>query len=173
MAQPRYLPSWKVTAFLSDMENDGTTRNREAAAAQLAALRSGRAQMAERAMQPWWYDVALGLLVFQAIASYSAHEDWVTVVAALVLGVGCLALMTAYKRITGFWVNGWRRGPTRRAVWVWVVGYLVVLALAAGAEYELGWRGAMVAGGAVLGVGIALTSRWWSRIYITELREGL
>ena len=34
------------------------------AAAQLAALRSGRAAMAERAMQPWWYDALLGLLVF-------------------------------------------------------------------------------------------------------------
>jgi hypothetical protein len=54
-----------------------------------------------------------------------------------------------------------------------VVGYVVVLGLAAGAEFGLGWRGAMVAGGAVLGVGIALTSRWWTKIYIAELRKGL
>jgi hypothetical protein len=153
------------------MESDGTTTDR--AAADLAALQAGRAAMADRAMQPWWYDVALGLLVFQLVASCSFHENWVTVLALAVLGLGCLALMHTYKRITGFWVNGLRPGETQRAVRVWVVGYVLVLGLAAGAEFGLGWRGAMVAGGAVLGVGIALTSRWWTRIYIAELRKGL
>jgi len=42
----------------------------------------------------------------------------------------------------------------------------------AGKAFGLEWRGAMVVGGAVLGVGAALISRWWSRIYIAELREG-
>jgi hypothetical protein len=152
------------------MESDGTT-DRAAAAADLAALQAGRAAIADRAMQPWWYDVVLGLLVFQLLASYSAHRNWVTAVALVVLLAGCAALMAAYRRITGFWVNGLRPGSTRRAVRVWLVGYVAVLALAAGAEYGLGWRGAMVAGGAVLGVGIAVTSRWWTRIYTAELRK--
>jgi hypothetical protein len=155
------------------MESEGTTTDRAAAAADLAALQAGRAGMADRAMQPWWYDVALGLLVFELISSYSLRANWVTAAALVVFVAGCGALMTAYKRSTGFWVNGLRPGPTQRAVRVWVVGYVVVLALAAGAEYGLGWRGAMVAGGAVLGVLIALTSRWWTRIYITELRKEL
>jgi hypothetical protein len=154
------------------MESGRTTTDRAAAAAQLAALRSGRAQMAERAMQPWWYDALLGLLVFGLIGSYSAHESWVTAVALVVFLAGCSGLMTAYKRITGFWVSGLRPGKTQRAIRVWFLGYVVVLALAAGAEYGLGLRGAMVVGGAVLGVGVALISRWWSRIYIAELREG-
>jgi hypothetical protein len=155
------------------MESDGTTTDRAAAAADLAALQAGRAAMAERAMQPWWYDALLGLLLFGVISSYSAHQNWVTAAALVVFLAGCLGLMAAYKRITGFWVNGLRPGPTRRAVRVSLVGYVAVLALAAGAEYGLGWRGAMVVGGAVLGVGVALISRWWSRIYIAELREGL
>jgi hypothetical protein len=155
------------------MESDGTTTDPAAAAADLAALQAGRAAVADRAMQPWWYDLALGLLVFGLISSYSAHRSWVTAAALVAFLAGCAALMTAYQRITGFWVNGLRPGRTQRAVRVWLVGYAVVLALAAGAEYGLGWRGAMVAGGAVLGVGIALTSRWWSRIYIAELRKGL
>ena len=153
------------------MESDGTTTDATAAAADLAALRSGRARLAERAMQPWWYDVALGLLVFGLLSSYSAHEEWVTAVALVVFLAGCAALMATYERITGFWVNGLRPGRTRRVVRVWLVGYVAVLAIATGAEYGLGWRGAMVAAGAVLGVGIALTSRWWTRIYIAELRE--
>ena len=154
------------------MESDEVS-DRDAARAELAALQSQRAALAERAMQPWWYDAALGLLVFQLIASYSSHEHWVTVAALLVLGLGCLVLMNVYERITGFWVNGLRPGETQRAVRVWFVGYVVVLAAAAGAEFGLGWRGAMVVGGAVLGVGVALTSRWWARIYIAELRKEL
>jgi hypothetical protein len=155
------------------MENDGATTDRAAAAAELAALGAGRAAMADRAMQPWWYDALLGLLVFQLVASYSSHRTWVTLVALVVLLAGCAGLVTAYRRITGFWVSGLRPGRTRRAVRVMVVGYVLVLALAAGAEYGLGRRGAMVVAGAVLGVGIALTSRWWTRIYVAELREQL
>jgi hypothetical protein len=126
--------------------------------------------VADRAMQPWWYDALLGLLVFGLVASYSARENWVTWVALVVFLAGCLALVSAYKRITGFWVNGFRPGRTQRAVRVWLVGYVLVLALAGGAEFGLGWRGAMVVGGAVLGIGVALLSRWWTRLYIAELR---
>ncbi|SDY16410.1 hypothetical protein SAMN05661080_02537 [Modestobacter sp. DSM 44400] len=145
------------------------------AAAQLAVLRADRAAVAERAMQPWWYDALLGLLVFGLVSSYSAHESWVTAVALALFLAGCWALMVVYKRITGFWVNGMRPGRTQRATRVWLLGYVVVLALAlaAGAEYGAGLRGAMVVGGAVLGIGVALISRWWSRIYIAELREEL
>jgi hypothetical protein len=143
------------------------------AAAQLAALRADRAAMAERVVQPWWYDALLGLLVFGFVGSYSAHRDWVTVVAVVVVLAGCLALKTVYRRLTGLWVNGMRPGRTQRAVRVWLVAYGVVLALAAGAEYGLGRRGAMVVGGAVLGVGVALISRWWTRIYVAELRGEL
>jgi hypothetical protein len=155
------------------MESDGSMTDPTTAAADLASLQAGRAAMAERAMQPWWYDALLGLLIFELLASYSARENWVTWVALLVFLAGCLALMTAYKRITGFWVNGMRPGKTQRAVRVWLVGYVVVLAVAGGAEFGLDWRGAMVAGGAVLGVGVALLSRWWTRIYIAELRGEL
>jgi hypothetical protein len=152
------------------VESDGTTTDRAAAAADLAALSAGRSAVADRAMQPWWYDALLGLLVFELIGSYSAHRNWVTAVALVVFLAGCLGLMAVYRRLTGFWVNGMRPGRTQRAVRVWLVGYALVLALAAGAEYGLGWRGAMVVGGAVLGVGIALISRWWTRIYVAELR---
>ena len=143
------------------------------AAADLAALQADRAAMADRAMQPWWYDALLGLLVFGFVSSYSARENWVTLVALVVLLGGCLALMSAYKRITGFWVNGFRPGRTQKAVRTWLVGYTLVLAVAGGAEFGLDWRGAMVVGGAVLGVGVALFSRWWSRLFIAELRGRL
>ena len=86
---------------------------------------------------------------------------------------GLFALRKVYERITGFWVSGLRPGRTRKLVHLWFALYAVVLGLSAGAEFALGWRGAMIAGGALLGVGIALISRWFSRIYIAELREEL
>jgi hypothetical protein len=155
------------------MESDRSTTDPTTAAAELASLQAGRAAMAERAMQPWWYDALLGLLVFGFLSSYSARETWVTAVALVVFLAGSLGLAAIYKRITGFWVNGLRTGKTEKAIRVWLVGYLLVLAIAGGAEYGLGWRGAMVVAGAVLGVGIALLSRWWTRLYIAELREEL
>jgi hypothetical protein len=109
--------------------------------------------------------------MFELIASYSVHEQWVSIAALLVFFAGNFGLMAAYKRLTGFWVNGHRPGRTQRAMRVWMVGAVVVLALAGGAEFGLGWRGAMVVAGVVLGVAVALISRWWSRIYIAELRD--
>jgi hypothetical protein len=152
------------------MESGRTT---DRAAAQLAALQSGRAQMAERAMQPWWYDALSGLLVFGLFSSYSLHNTWVTLAAVVVFLLGLRGMMVLYQRITGFWVNGLRKGRTQKVVGVWLVGYAVVVGAGFAAEHLLEWRGAMVAAGAVLGVGIAFIGRWWTRVYIAELREGL
>lgn len=46
-----------------------TKLDRDAAAAQLAALESDRAALADRVVQPWWHDALLGLLLFGFIAS--------------------------------------------------------------------------------------------------------
>jgi hypothetical protein len=181
------------------LDGRGSAADPHGAAAQLAALQADRAVVADRAMQPWWYDAALGLLVFQLIASYSLHRNWVTVLALLVLGLATAAffssyafwfpwlpivalvlyagvarwLMAQYQRITGFWVRGDRPGPTRRAIRTWQV--LAALVLVPGMLLELVFdvHGAMVVAGVVLGIGIAVVSRWWSRIYVAELRGRL
>jgi hypothetical protein len=155
------------------MESEEVGTDPAAAAAQLSALRSGRARMAERAMQPWWYDALCGLLVFGLFGSYSFRKSWVTLAAVGVFLLGLRGLMVLYQRLTGFWVNGLRKGRTRQVVRAWFVLYALVVAAGFAAEYGLEWRGAMVVAGAVLGVGIALIGRWWSRVYIAELREEL
>jgi hypothetical protein len=92
MAHPSYLPTRKVSALLSDMESDGTAMDPAAAAEQLAALQSGRAQMAERAMQPWWYQALLGLLVFGLREGRTRKLIGVWFVGyAVVLAAGCAA----------------------------------------------------------------------------------
>ena len=159
--------------MLSDMESDGMAMDTTAAAAELAALDANRAELAERVMQPWWYDALLGLLVAGFVSSYSTRNPWIIMGALLVLLAGLRGLMAVYRRLTGMWVSGLRPGATQRAVRVWFVGYGVVLAAAAVFEYGLEIRGAMVVGGIFLGLGIAAISQWWARIYVAELRGEL
>jgi hypothetical protein len=145
--------------------------NEQSAASQLAALRADRQALATRVVQPWWYDAALGALVFVLLSSLATRNPWVVLGAVVVASAGMAALRSIYTKLTGVWVNGLRPGRTRRAITVWLVLYAVVLAAAACAEYLLHLHGAIVVGAAVLGVGIALISRWWTRIYVAELTE--
>src|SRR3954466_15201499 len=156
------------------MESDEMSMDPSTAAAQLAALRTDRAQLAARVVPPWWYDPCLGLVVFVLVAAISLrYAGWVYF-AALAVGVGGLwALVAAYKRITGLWVSGLRPGRTRRVVGVWVPVYLAVVVAGLIADREFGVRWAMVAAGAVVGVALTFLGRWWTRIYVAELREEL
>jgi hypothetical protein len=147
------------------------------AGSQLAALQAGRAALADRLVQPWWWDASLGLLFALFISSYSLHSVW-AIVAALVLFVaGTRVLMAAYRRITGTWWDASKVGPVqervRRAMRWWAVGYCAVLALGGAVEFLLDVRGAMVGAGILLGIGIGLSSRWVTRIYVAGLRTQL
>src|SRR5215212_10213245 len=145
---------------------------RAAAETQLATLQAQRAALAERAMQPWWYDALLGLLLFGLISSYAVHDTRLSLAAVVVFLLCLRGMVTLYKRHTGFWISGFRPGRTRRAVAVWIVCVLAVLGTGFAVDGALGWPGAMVVAGAVLGIGVAAVSRWWTRIYVAELREG-
>ena len=68
-------------------------------------------------------------------------------------------------------MSGDRPGATRRAWRVWVVCSIAVVLPALVLELWFDVRGAMVVAGVILGIGVALVSRWWSHIYIAELRE--
>ena len=146
--------------------------DRAAAEAQLATLQAQRAALAQRAMQPWWHDALLGLLLFGFIASYAWHNTWLSLVAVAVFLLCLRGMIALYQRHTGFWISGFRQGRTQRAIAVWIACVVVVL----GTGFALDSTGrpwAMVVAGAVLGVAVAVVSRWWTRIYVAELREGL
>ena len=148
------------------METDGT--DRDAAAAQLAALQADRVALADRLLQPWWYDVALGLLLFGFIASYAADSLWVTFPALLVFAGGLGALVAVYRRMTGVWVTA--TGPALR-VWGALVLVVLVPAFVLAEGFDQHW--VMVPAGGVLGVSIALLSRWWGRTWVAQLRDEL
>jgi hypothetical protein len=152
------------------MENDATA-DRSAAEAQLATLQAQRTALAERAMQPWWYDALLSLLLFGFVASYSLRNNWITLAALVLFLLSLRGMVVLYRRHTGFWVHGFRKGRTRRAVTAWFACVVVVLGAGFTAELALDRRGAMVVAGAVLAVGLLFVNRWWSRLYIAELRD--
>ena len=140
-----------------------------AAAAELAALGEDRAALAERVVQPWWYDALLGLLVAGFLSSYATHDAWVICGALVLLLLGLRGLMAVYRRITGVWVNGLRPGPTQRAVRCgsrstpWSSG---VAACSSSCSTCAGrWSSAAscwVSRSRVI-------SQWWTRIYVAEL----
>jgi hypothetical protein len=159
------LTDRKVAATLSAVESHAL--DRDAAAAQLAALRADRSALADRVLQPWWYDVALGLLLFGFLASYAFDSLWVTVPALVVFLAALRALVTAYKRITGVWVHTPRRVL---ALWAAIVLVVLVPAFVLAEGYDQHW--VMVPAGAVLGIAVIVMGRIWGRAYVEHLREG-
>ncbi len=139
--------------------------DRDVAAAQLAALDADRAALADRVVAPWWYDVALGLLLFGFLSSYAFDSLWVTFPALVVFGASLGALVAAYKRITGIWVN-----VTWRVMLVWSALVLAVLVPAFVLAEGHGQHWVMVPAGAVLGLAVILFGRHWGRVYAAELR---
>ncbi|MGY1748347.1 hypothetical protein [Modestobacter sp. SYSU DS0511] len=146
------------------MESNGI--DRDAAVAQLAALQADRAALADRVMQPWWHDVASGLLLFGLMASYVIESSRVRAVVVLVLALGLCWLAWSYQRRTGVWVY-----PDSRAWLTWVPLALVVV-VPAFLLADRGHRWAMPVAGVVLGVALAVLSRRWTRRWIAELRSG-
>jgi hypothetical protein len=139
--------------------------DRDAAAAQLAALDADRAALADRVLQPWWYDVLLGLLLFGFLASYAFDSLWVTVPALVVFFAGLGALVAAYKRISGVWGSP---GPRVVALWGVLVLLVLVPAFVLAEGFDQHW--VMVPAGAVLGVAVGVLSRLWGRAWVAELR---
>jgi hypothetical protein len=139
--------------------------DRDAAAAQLAALDADRAALADRVLQPWWYDVLLGLLLFGFLASYAFDSLWVTFPALVVFFAGLGALVAAYKRISGVWGSP---GPRVVALWGVLVLLVLVPAFVLAEGFDQHW--VMVPAGAVLGIAVGVLSRLWGRAWVAELR---
>ncbi|WP_164702945.1 hypothetical protein [Modestobacter sp. KNN46-3] len=165
-----------MTGNAADLYGGQPPADPAAAAAQLAALDADQTALAERIVQPWWYDVALGLLLFGFFSSYSSHSIGVIAGALVLFLAGTAGLVAAYRRITGVWWDARTVGPVqervRRAISQWTAGYFVLFALGGAAEFLLDLRGAMVVVGAVLGASAGLLSRWVTRIYVAGLRAG-
>jgi hypothetical protein len=140
------------------------------AAAALESIGERRGELADRLLTPAWYHPVLGLLAGGLIASAEAHRWWVFLSAFVVYAVGCGVLVSSYRKLTGIWVGGLRRGPAGR-VSMWLMGALYAVAgLAALLDLALGVRGAFVVGGVVAVGLVVVLGRRFDEALRSELR---
>jgi len=128
-------------------------------------------QLADRLITPVWYHPTLGLLAGGLIAIAELRNLAVFIAALLVYAVGCGVLVSSYRRLTGVWVSGMRRGPAGR-ISIQLVGTLYVIAgLAALLGLAAGVPGAFLAGGVVAFVAVVLLGRRFDDALRRELRD--
>jgi hypothetical protein len=141
------------------------------AAAALATVGDTRAQLADRLITPVWYHPTLGLLAGGLIAIAELRNIGIFIAALLVYAVGCGVLVSSYRRLTGIWVSGMRRGPAGR-ISVQLIGTLYVIAgVAAVLGLALGLPGAFLAGGVVAFVAVIVLGRRFDDALRRELRD--
>jgi len=147
--------------------------DRAVAEAELAALAASRAVLADRVAQPWWHHVLLGVLLFVLIAGQGLDHTAAGLAVLVVFFAGNHWLTSTQRRRAGAEVDGGRPGASRRAYLTWLAIGLPVYFAALVAEEALDLRGALLAAGLGLGVGVALLSWWYSRRYVAGLRGEL
>ena len=138
----------------------------------LAGAQAARARLAGAADCPRWRHAAFGALMGGVTAAQALPGAWV-VAGELTLMCGAFGLY-AYDRATkGVWLNGYRRGTTRRVTFAMLAVFLVVYSLSVLAKVGLGWGWAPLAGGALVAVAADAFSRRWSRVYRREVEGRL
>jgi hypothetical protein len=140
------------------------------AATALAAIGESRAELADRLVTPAWYHPTLGLLAGGLLACAEFHRWWVFLSATLLYAVGCGVLVSSYRKLTGIWVSGLRKGPAGQVSIRLMVALYAVAGIAAVLDLGLGLRGAFVAGGAVAFGLVVVLGRRFDQALRAELR---
>jgi hypothetical protein len=135
------------------MENNSgvssSTPSQEPSAAEarraLEALAADRRELADRMATPTWYHPALAALVFILVAGYGFERLFL--IALVLYSAGLVALVTAYRRITGVWSANLSRIGARRYAVTLVVVLLACLGLSNAARTgAVPWWWALIAG---------------------------
>ena len=160
--------------MLSDMENDQTQNNnenmgREEAERMLDVDSQAKIAAATALVTPWWYHPLLGLLGGLIIASYAIPNPFVRGGALIVYAIGAGMLVSAYKKLTGVWVSGFRRGPAGRvAIGLSILLVLIYLStFIADAIFDIPWLFL------VAGLITVLVIVWRGRAFDRALRKEL
>jgi hypothetical protein len=144
------------------------SEDRAEAQAQLAALRADRIALADRVVQPWWWDLALGALVFVFFGSYAVFDWWGIALSACVFLAGIYGLVTVYRRRAGLWPSADRPGlqPLLRLWLACCIGWSVAAVLHLAFDLpEL-----LLGVSAVCAVVVVWLSRRSGRLYVAQLR---
>jgi hypothetical protein len=144
------------------MASDQTPR----LALEQAAL--ARAALADRARAPLWYHPALGLLVGGLVAAQAAGPALASAYLA-VFCAGLVLLVRAYRRHTGIWINGWRRGRTRFVALAVAVATSALMLGSVYLHYQPGLAWAPLAAAPVAAVLVTLAGFLWETAYRADL----
>jgi len=142
---------------------------RQDIAESLHAIQSQRHRVARRVASPKGYHLALGLLIGVMVGSLESRSVVVVLAAYLIMTIGFGVLIGVYRQTTGLWVNGWRRSPAGRWTVGLVAGLALLVGLAAGLEFGLGWRGPFVVAGALSVLWSTLAGRRFDRALRSEV----
>ncbi|GAA2130922.1 hypothetical protein [Glycomyces algeriensis] len=150
------------------MESQLTPQEAQAA---LAAVDESRSDIADRLITPWWYHPVLGVLIGGLITVATIGVAFPTLIGVLaVYAVGVYLLMSAYRRKTGVWMNGFGGGPRARRSLVLLFATTLLIAIA-GSVFSMGLEIRWTA--VLTGLAVALTMTFWGRRYDALLRAEL
>jgi hypothetical protein len=134
----------------------------------LDAIRAANRQMAERSQPPPWYHVTLGLLVGGLCAIQEAPVMWRFAYFPFYV-VGLILLVRSYRRYTGMWIPGYRKGRTR---WVAFSAAGLAMAVFFAGDYayaELNLRGACVVAGVFVAALVTAAGHAWHWAYRRDI----
>jgi hypothetical protein len=141
------------------------------AQAALAAVDESRSDIADRLVTPWWYHPILGVLVGGLITVATIGVAFPTLIGVLaVYAVGIYLLMSAYRRKTGVWMNGFGGGPRARRSLALLFAVTLAITIAGSVlsmGLEIRWAALLT------GLAVALTMTLWGRHYDNVLRAEL
>ena len=142
-----------------------TAERAQAALADVQGVRNG---LADRVVCPRGRHELVGVLAGVYVMLQGGPVWGYLAYAAAMFGV-LIAMAVRARRKNGFWVNGYRRGRTRRVVAVFLVAWMAILmATIWGAkEAHLAW--APFVGGVVAAVVVTLAGHAWERAYRAEM----
>jgi hypothetical protein len=152
-----------------ESENPMTSTNKDAAR-MMAEVRAANAELARRAVAPVWHHPALGLLAGGLIAMLGQPAPLILAYEA-VFGLGCWLLVVAYKRRTGLWVSGYRKGRTRWLALALGAAYAVVAVTVLWAYRQMGVTWAPYAGGGLVAVVTTIQGFVWEAAFRRDLRD--
>lgn len=149
------------------MENEDLDHPAEA----LAMASGARAAAAERLVTPWWYHPILGLLVGGYFVAAALGDTTVRLIGAVAFFAGLVALVSAYRRMTGVWISGLQAGRAGR--WAYALTGVLVVTTAAGLAVT--WSTSLTwpawAAAAVMAIAVILLGRRFDMALRARLRE--
>jgi hypothetical protein len=138
------------------------------AQAALDSAAAVRAKIAEVGVCPPWRHAAFGAVMSLLIFGAGEPLAWQT--ASLVIAMGLVALIVSWdRRRYGVFVNGYRKGKTRRAIALLVVGLagLLVWQIHLREEHAAAWVPFAIAG--LTFCFATAGSVWWASLFRQEM----